>query len=88
MRYRIIQEANGYGDVFYEVHFYKTVETYFFFRRWKWVPEFEWQRHGDYYHFKRTKRFATLAEATRCVDENNIKRTIFVEGEVPNVNYD
>jgi hypothetical protein len=88
MRYRIIQEANGYGDVFYEVHFYKPVKVIFGFRRWKWEAEFEWQRQGDYFHFKRIKRFATLAEATRCVDENNIKRSIHVEGEVVNVKYD
>ena len=83
MRYRIIQEANGDDEVFYEVHFYKPVKVIFGFRRWKWEPERE-----DYYHFKRVKRFATLAEATKCVNENNIKRSIHVEGEVPNVKYD
>jgi len=87
MRYRIIQEVNGNNDVFYEVHFYKIVETYGFFKRWKWVPEFEYERRADW-HFKRVKRFATLAEATRCVNDNHIKRNIFQEGEVVNEKYE
>jgi hypothetical protein len=82
MRYRIIQEANGNDEVFYEVHFYRIVETYGFFKRWKWVPESEWRCHSLDYHYKQIKRFATLAEATRCVNENNVKRTIYQEGEV------
>lgn len=84
MKYRIIMEANGNGEYFYEVHFYKPVRSIFGFRRWRWEAEFEWQRQGMDYHFKRTKRFTTLAEATQCVNANNVKRSVYQEGEVEN----
>lgn len=81
MRYRIIKEANLCDEVFYEVHFYKIVTTYGFFKRWKWVPVYEHERHGEYW-FTRPARYATLSEANAVVDKHTIKRIIANEGEI------
>ena len=81
MRYRIIKEVNLNEDVFYEVHFYKIVETYFFFRRWKWVPIYDHERRGEFW-FTRPARYATFSDAEVVVNKLATKRTVAQEGEV------
>ena len=81
MRYRIVKEANGLGECFYEVHFYKQVPVALIFKRWKWVPVIEHERRADWW-FSRTARYDTLEEAQKIVDKNNTKRTLESMGEV------
>lgn len=84
MRYRIVKEVNGNDEFFYEVHFYKQVKCMLFFKKWKWQPTVEYQRHGDFYQFTRTARYSSLEEAQKVVNKYATKRTLESQGEVNN----
>lgn len=84
MRYRIIKEANLNDEVFYEVHFYKQVTKFMFFKKWIWDPVIEYRRQGEFYHLSRTARYATMEEAQKVVNKYATKRTLESMGDVSN----
>ena len=84
MRYRIIKEVNGNDEVFYEVHFYRQVDSFFFFKKWVWQPTVEHKRAGDYFSYTRTARYSSMEEAQKVVNNYATKRTLESQGEVLN----
>lgn len=80
MKYRIIKECNGVGDVTFEVHFYEPVKWLLGTRK-KWVRATEWHYRMDF-SFKRHVTFQTFEEAQAYVDKKSVKRTLESMGEI------
>lgn len=80
MRYRIIKECNGVGDVTFEVHFYKPVKWLLGLRhKWQIATETVYRMEFSY---NRYCKFQTFEEAQAYVDKHNIKRTLESMGEI------